>query len=233
MTIDSTADFYLQDNLEPLVLQIAGSPDVPIAAAVSMPAEYAEADPSGGNVVKGDKLFAWPQDVSPRPPLGAKIIDGHGDAWTILAVETKGGVETWDCHARALAIVNRLDDTAAVFQASYTKSPGGEALPTWTQVLGGIAARFQPVEQTARILEDAEWPKTVYHVFLGVDIFAPEIPVEPASADYRLVDSSGRHFRIMQYRRPERIDALPIAVCVLIIEGGEGNAVDRLGSSGS
>ena len=228
---DFTADFYLQDNLEPLTLQIAGSANVQIPAAVSMPAEYAEADPSGGNVLKGDKLFAWPQNASPRPPLGSKIIDGNGTAWTILAVDAKGDVKTWDCHARALAIVNQLDNTAAVLQASYTKSPGGEALPTWTQVLGGIAARFQPVEQTAQILEDAEWPKTVYHVFLGVDIFAPEIPVEPASADYRLVDSAGRHFRIMQYQRPERIDVLPLAICVLIIEGAEGGSVDRLGSS--
>ncbi len=133
----------------------------------------------------------------------------------------------------ALAIVNRLDDTAAVLKATYTKSPGGEALPTWTQVLGGIAARFQPSDQTARILEDADWPKTVYHVCLGVDIFAAEIPVEPASADYRLVDSAGRHYRIVRYRRAERIDALPLAVCVLIIEGSEGNAIDRVTGSSS
>ncbi len=83
----------------------------------------------------------------------------------------------------------------------------------------------------AQILEDAEWPKTTYHVYLGVDIFAPEIPVEPASADYRLVDSAGRHYRIMSYRRPERIDVLPVATCVLIIEGTEGTAIDRITSS--
>ena len=35
----------------------------------------------------------------------------------------------------------------------------------------------------------------------------------------------------MQYQRPERIDALPMAVCVLIIEGAEGNAQDRIGST--
>src|SRR5208282_284600 len=116
---------------------------------------------------------------------------------------------------------------------SYTKSPGGEALATWTQILGGIPARFQPVEQEARILEDAEWPKTTYHVFLGIDIFAPAIPVEPASADYRLVDAAGRHYRIMHYRRAERIDVLHMAVCVLILEGSEGDAVDRLDNSSS
>jgi hypothetical protein len=233
MIIDNTRDFCLLDNLAPLTLRVAGLPDVPIAAAVSMPAAYAELDPSGGNVLKGDRLFAWPQSASPRPPLGSAVIDGNGDAWTVLAVEAKGDLKTWDCHARNLAIVNRLDNTAAVWKAAYAQSPGGEALPTWTPVLSGIAARFQPVEQSAQILEDAEWPKTVYHVLLGTDIFAPEIPVEPASADYRLVDAAGRHYRIMQYQRAERIDVLPLAVCVLIIEGAEGGAEDRVSSSSS
>ena len=140
-------------------------------------------------------------------------------------------MKTWDCRARALGVVNRLDNTASLLKASYVKSPGGEALPAWTPVLSGVPARFQPIDQTAQILEDAEWPKTTYHVYLGADIFAAEIPVEPASADYRLVDSAGRHYRIVQYQRPERIDALPLAVCVLIIEGSEGSAIDRLSSS--
>ena len=77
MNLDFTPDFYLQDNLEPVTLQIAGSSDIPIPAAVSMPAEYAEQDPSGGNVLEGDKLFAWPQNASPRPPLGSRIVDGE------------------------------------------------------------------------------------------------------------------------------------------------------------
>ena len=118
-----------------------------------------------------------------------------------------------------------------MLKASYAKSPGGEAVATWTTQLTDVPARFQPFRQDAEILEDAEWPQTSYRVFLGTDIFAPEIPVEPASADYRLVDAAGRHYRIVQYRRPERIDALPVAVCVLIIEGSEGGASDRVSSS--
>ena len=138
-----------------------------------------------------------------------------------------------DGPTRNLAIANGLNNVAAVYKATYSKSPAGEAVATYAAILEGIPARFQPIDTTEQILEDAEWPKTTYHVILGTDIFAPEIPVEPASADYRLVDSAGRHFRITQYQRPQRIDALPIAVCVLIIEGGEGQAIDRLSSSGS
>jgi hypothetical protein len=104
MNFDNTSDFYLQDNLEPLTLQVAGNPDVQIPAAASMPAAHSKQDPSGGSALAGDKLFAWPQNVSPRPPLGSIIIDGNGVAWTILAVDAKGDVRTWDCHARATAM---------------------------------------------------------------------------------------------------------------------------------
>ena len=233
MQFDSTSDFYTLDNLQPLTLRIAGQADVVIPAALGEPAEWKDPGEAGGNVLEGDLLWIWPQVATrTRPPLGALLIDQGGTAWTILTVIQKNApLNVWEVHTRNLSIVYGLNNVASILKASYTKSPGGEALATWTQILSGIPARFQPVEQEARILEDAEWPKTTYHVFLGVDIFAPAIPVEPASADYRLVDAAGRHYRIMRYQCAERIDVLPMAVCVLILEGSEGDAVDRLGSS--
>ncbi len=229
---DWTADFYTLDNLQPLTLRIAGQADVAIPVALSEPAQWKDPDRSGGNVLEGDRAWIWPIVATKiRPPLGSLLVDQYGTVWTILNITRKDHVNVWEAHARNLSIVYGLNNAASILKASYTKSSGGEALATWTQILSGIPARFQPVEQEARILEDAEWPKTTYHVFLGIDIFAPAIPVEPASADYRLVDAAGRHYRIMRYRRAERIDVLPMAVCVLIIEGGEGEAADRLGSS--
>jgi hypothetical protein len=234
MNFDFTADFYTLDNLEPLTLRISGQADQLIPAALNEPAEWIEADKAGGNVLEGDRLWIWPIVATPaRPPLGSLLADQYGTFWTILGVTRKDAVNVWEAHARNLSVVYGLDNLASVLEASYTKSPGGEALPTWTQVLSGIPARFQPFTQDAQILEDAEWPKTTYHVILGRDIFSAEIPVEPASADYRIVDSAGRHYRIMQYQRAQRIDLLPLAVCVLIIEGAEGDAIDRLGSSSS
>ncbi len=230
----STADFFTLDNLQPLTLRIAGQPDQAIAKALNKPAEWTDPDQAGGQVLEGDQTWIWPIVFTVgQPPLGSILIDQCGTAWTILSVTRKDAVNVWEARGRNLSVVYGLNNLAAVLKATYTKSAGGEALPTWTTILSGIPARFQPSRQTAQILEDAEWPKTEYHVYLGVDIFAPEIPVEPASADYRLVDSAGRHFRIVQYQRAERIDALPRAVCVLIIEGSEGGAVDRLSSSGT
>ncbi|MGO9114395.1 MAG: hypothetical protein ACLP9L_34700 [Thermoguttaceae bacterium] len=233
-TFDWTTDFYTLDNLQSLTLRIAGQTDQAIPAALNTPADWKDPDKAGGNVLEGDQMWVWPIAATPsRPPLGSLLIDHYGTAWTILNVVRKEHVNVWEARGRSLSIVYGLNNVASVLKASYTKSPGGEALPTWTQILDAIPARFQPVAQEARILEDAEWPKTTYEVFLGTDIFAPTIPVEPASADYRLVDSAGRHFRIMQYQRAERIDALPMAICVLIIEGAEGGAIDRVTTSGT
>ncbi len=232
-TLDLTSDFYLLDNLEPVTLRVNGQADVVIPAAVGRPADWKEADPSAGNVLRGDRIWAWPIVATPTaPPLGAVIVDGNNDPWTVLSLAKKAHAGIWEFHARNLVVANNLDNLASVLKASYAKSPGGEAIAAWTTQLTNVPARFQPFRQDAEILEDAEWPQTTYRVFLGLDIFAPEVPVEPASADYRLVDSAGRHYRIVQYQRPERIDALPVAVCVLIIEGSEGGAIDRVSSSG-
>lgn len=232
---DFSTDFNTLDNLQSLTLKIAGQANQVIPFAQDHPPDWKDPDQAGGNVLEGDRFWVWQIAATPtQPPLGSILTDSSGANWTILNLtkkQTPQGV--WTAHCRNLSIVYGLNNLATVLQASYTKSPGGEALPIWNTILTGIPARFQPVETEAQILEDSEWPKTTYHVFLGVDIFAPSIPVEPASADYRLVDTAGRRYRIMQYQRAERIDVLPLAVCVLIIEGAEGNAVDRLGSSSS
>ena len=229
MNLDLTDDFATLDNLEPLTLRVAGLPLASIPRALSEPAQWKDPDEAGGNVLEGDQLWIWPIPATPvRPPLGSLLIDGNGTAWTILSLTRKDHLNVWEAHGRALSIVYNLNNFAQVLKAAWTKSPGGEAKPTWQTILAAIPARFQPVHQDAQILEDAEWPKTTYHVFLGTDIFDPQIPVEPASADYRLVDTAGRHYRIVSYQRPERIDTLPMAVCVLIIEGSEGTAADRL-----
>jgi hypothetical protein len=230
---DQSADFLIPDGLQPLVLRISGQPDQAIPRAINEPVTWKEADSAGGQVVESGAVWAWPMAATPiRPPLGAVLIDNRGNAWTILAIEEIDHVAEWHATTRNLSIAYELNNMATVLQAEYVQSPGGEALPSWRTILTGIPARFQPVRQEARILEDADWPKTTYEVILGLDIFAPQVPVEPVNADYRLVDTAGRHYRIVEYQRPARIDCLPRAVCVLIVEGSEGGASDRV-SSGS
>jgi hypothetical protein len=230
MQFDFTADFYTLDNLQPLTLRVAGQADQAIPAAQDHPPTATDIEKAAGQVVQTDRYWVWPIVATPaQPPLGSVLLDADGALWTILDVTRKQRPQgVWTAHTRNLAVAAGLNNVAQVWKATYTKSPAGEAVATYAAVLTGIPARFQPIDTTEQIFEDAEWPKTTYHVILGLDIFAPDIPVEPASADYRLVDSSGRHYRIMKYTRAQRIDALPIAECVLIIEGSEGQAIDRV-----
>src|SRR5208337_4519137 len=94
-----------------------------------------------------------------QAPLGSLLIDAYGTKWTILEVRRIDVVKVWKVRCRNLSVVYNLDNLASVLEACYAKSPGGEVLPTWTQILSGIPARFQPVRQEAQILEDSEWPK--------------------------------------------------------------------------
>jgi hypothetical protein len=156
---DFTADFFTLDNLQPLTLLITGQADQAIGKALAEPADWKDPDRAGGNVLEGDQQWIWPIAFSPaKPTLGSQLIDAWGTAWTILEVVRKDAVNVWEAHCRNLSVAYGLDNVATVLEASYTKSPGGEAIATWSTVLSGIAARFQPVDQTARILEDAEWP---------------------------------------------------------------------------
>ena len=231
---DFSADFLTLDNLVPLTLRIAGQADQAIPSARTI-AENQRPRPSRRPSPAGRSLLGLAYRRHPnRTATGLppdRLLRAILDHPRHHRKQTPWGV--WTAHCRNLAVANGLNNVAQVWKATYTKSPAGEALATYSLLLSGIPARFQPLDTTEQILEDAEWPKTTYHVILATDIFAPEIPVEPASADYRLVDSAGRHYRIMKYTRAQRIDALPIAECVLIIEGSEGNAIDRLSSSGA
>lgn len=235
MQLDFSSDFYTLDNLQPLTLRIVGQADQAIPAAQDHPPDLKDPDLAAGQVLEGDRYWVWPLAATPlQPPLGSLLIDSNAARWTILSTTQKKTPQgVWTAHTRNLAIAAGLNNFAAVWKASYGKSPAGRVVATYTAILTDIPARFQPQDTTEQILEDAEWPKTTYHVILGTDIFAPNIPVEPASADYRLVDSAGKHYRIMKYTRAQRIDALPIAECVLIIEGAEGQATDRVTGSSS
>jgi hypothetical protein len=62
----------------------------------------------------------------------------------------------------------------------------------------------------------AEWSKETIRA-----IFQEQLPINLASADYRILDSVGNRYRLMQYYDAERIDKLPCAILVQITEGIE------------
>ena len=233
-SVDISNDLQVLDNLEAVTLRATGWVDIKIPTALNEPVDWKEAEPAGGNVLQGDQLWVFPIIFCPRqPPLGARVIDRAGNAWTILDVTYKDQVGVWEVHARNLAVVYGLDTLVKVLVATYTKSTGGEAVATWSVYAASVAARVQPVTQEAQIFEDAEWTKSEFRIILSAEVDNPATPIEPAASNYRIEDSLGRRFRVMGYERPERIDALPVAHCVLVIEGEEGFASRSSSSSSS
>jgi hypothetical protein len=215
-------------------LRVTGMPDVVLPAVLTEPITYKQELPADGSVQQGDILCVWPVANSQKPPLGSELIDSAGAAWTILTVLRKQHVETWEATARNLVIANNLNNFAQVLRATFTKSPAGQAVPTWSAFGSPIPARFQPISQDAQIFEDSEWTKTEFTVILSNDILDfMAYPVELAGAAYRLRDAQGRHYRVTSYQQAERIDCLPTATAVLILEGAEGQLAQFSSSSSS
>ena len=223
---DQSADFQYLDGLEALTLRISGQADQVISQALSEPVGWKEAEVSQGQVRKGDVLFAWPVASTPtRPPLGSKLIDEDGAQWTILTIARKQHVECWEAGCRNLAVEAGLTNLVTILHATYTKSAGGEAVPTWSVLQANVAARIQPASQTAEILEDADWTRDERRVILQTDV-----DLELAGADYRIVDSAGVHYRVVGYQQAQRIDELPVAIVVKILEGREGHSSSSSGA---
>ena len=57
-----------------------------------------------------------------------------------------------------------------------------------------MAARFQPSEEQARLAFGADSSREIYRVY-----FESPVPIDLAGGEYRLVDSDGNRFRVLQY----------------------------------
>ena len=207
MHLDLTNDFFLTDLAQGITLRTSGR--IPDAAdqviSSRLGAWTAIQRPGHGRrkrIGRGSVLgFQYPGSSCSTSTRIAHPRSRRQPLDYFIDCQAKSDNGVYTAQTRNLAVFYALYDLASVFKASYSKSPAGRVIPTYASILTGIPARFQPLDTTEQLLEDAEWPKTTYHVILGTDIFDPDIPVEPASADYRLVDSAGKHYRIMKYTR--------------------------------
>lgn len=219
--MDVCDDFHVSATLK-----VSGSSDVRLNRCVlNEPVQWKELEATGAQVLRQGTLFAWPKSRSTQPPVGAVIVDSGGTYWTIWQVVYKQHVQVYEAKCLNLSIVTAVANTATVLKATYTHGMTGQAKATWkglwSGVEGGIAAdtvaaRFQPSDETARLEFGSEWRKQTYRVF-----FDSPVPVDVAGGDFRLVDSSGYRYRVMQYHNEERIDRLPVAIAVRINEGTE------------
>ena len=218
---DMSQLLMLVPGLETATLRIPGQPDIALVSCVlAEPETWRELEPSGGWVVRRGQMFIWPVDRSPEPPLRTVIVDSDGVYWTVLSALHKHQVETWEAKTVNLAVYYDLDNFATVLRANtYTKNTAGEAVPVLTTLATDIPARWQPITEEAQIFEDADFTKTTYRVTFGA---APiDEPKQLAGGDYRLIDQNGNRYRVTEYIDEERIDVLPVAIVVKILEGAE------------
>jgi hypothetical protein len=216
LVADIAADLQYADGLAALTLKYRDGGDLTIEQALVEPFSIAELEASKGLVTKTDRKVVWSADAGPRPKLGSVFVDDAGVYWTILRIVYREQVNNYEAQTRNLAIAMEPADRATVLRADYTKAEGNVASPQWHPVAADIPARFQPSTEAARIFLGSEYTKTTYRV-----IFSRPVPIELAGGEYRLLDAQGYRYRVVEYLDQERIDTLPVAIAVKILEGSE------------
>jgi len=210
LTFDPSEDFEtVVDGLEDAILQVAGRDDQLIHAHRNQ-VTMKEAAVSNGLVRQGDTIWQWPTDESPRPSLGSVIVDGDGDRWTILGIDEQVLGSKWSATCRNLAVEARLDTLVTIQIANYSKDEAGEAIPSWSDYATDVRARVQPVAQTPTVDDDQNTTELKYEIILEEDL-----PLLPC-VGVRIVHQGGNVFRVDDYQRPERIDALPVVLATRI-----------------
>lgn len=226
LALDNVDDLLYCDGLETMTLKVTGQPDVELLECViTEPTVYREMEPSDAQVPQADQLAAWPVSRSSMPPLGGVLVDSDDVYWTILRVRHKRHMENWEATCRNLSVTTGTTNQATILTATYGHGRSGEAKAVWVGAVSGAAtpttadvftARFQPSAETAILRFGAEFTKMTYRV-----IFNEPVPINVAGGEYRLVDNAGYRYRVMEYAQEERIDKLPAAIALRILEGAE------------
>lgn len=215
--IDLTADFDLFDLAAAVVIRRRGQADVHVTRALTSPVKRSEPEPAGGQVTEADQVFTFPsRGLSASFALGDKIVDHAAVEWSIIGMDYSDNLGLWRCTTRNMAVAYGLDNQVDVLLANYSKSAGGEAIADWIPVAQSVRARVQPMTQDRQVDDNADWANAEYRVILAEALTQFRGLADPVAADVRLVDRNGLTLRVVSYEAPERIDALPVAACVLV-----------------
>lgn len=207
MDWNTAGDFSsVVDTLEPLILVRRTSADeVAIPHAWRFADQTAESDTAGGWVGRHDAVwqFEW-DDGEPLPELGDRLVDQHGESWTIRVMERHQGSSRWRIGARNLAIAYGLDRLIAIEQGVWEEGEEEPELVGWQTLYPALRARVQPYQVNV----EGEGSVATFHVLLEESI--------PLDHRHRIVDAEGNHYRVVRYERAERIDVLPQVTVELV-----------------
>jgi len=203
MSFDPRDDFTnVVDGLQPVTLLRPGSfESTSVKHALRRSIRTREAQPADGQYTASDVAWHLPDsEVSDPPRPGDLIVDSQMRRWTILRVRqaTLGG--RWRCVARDLALAHGLDQTICIDKATYEKSESGAAQPTWRLWLAGVRARIQPLVQQHEARHERLASACAFRVFVADDL--------PIDHTCRIRGPQGETYRVLGYRKAQRIDAL-------------------------
>ena len=160
-----------------------------------------EAAPSAGWYTTSDVAWHLPADELPESPrLGDVIVDAYGQRWTILTVRAAALATRWRCVARDLAAAHGLDNTVRIEKASYAKGESGAEEVVWRLWKAGLRARIQPVAQQAKDEHERTVTAATFKVLVAEDL--------DVDHHCRVRGPDGKTYRVLSYRKGERIDAL-------------------------
>ncbi len=200
---DLQTDFAaVADGLEAVSLERAdGSGSAAIAAALRRAITTREAAISDGKYTTADVRWHLPADeLDAAPRLADRIVDGSGEAWTILETQLATCGSRFVCVARNLAIAGELNTLVTIRREIATKGTSGAVERSWENFRINVRARIQE-----RAAERSEQHGRQSGVVTAKVYVAEQIPVDNG---FQIVAPDGTLYEVTGYESPDDIGRL-------------------------
>lgn len=210
--LDVSSDFNtILDGFEAVTLKRRDSADtVVVPKAWRYSSQTEEAVSGVSDVARSDVVwqFAW-DDAAVEPAIGDKIIDGSGLCWTILSIDKLGAKTRFRCLSRNLYLVHGLNNRVDIQQAIWHDLGFGPEIVGWSTLRSAVPARIQPDRVT--VDTEAAPPASTAKYWVVLD---DELELDH---NHRVVGTDGAVYQVIEYAQAERIDVLPIATVVRLV----------------
>ena len=203
MTFDPSDDFAdVTDGLQSVTVRRPGSSQsTEVTHALCRAIRTREAEESDGRYTASDVAWHLPASELADPPRpGDVITDASSQRWNVLDVQRTTLQNRWRCVSRNLAVVHGLDQYVDVQKATYSKGAGGADEPAWHTWRTGLAARIQPAGANVTNQHERRLTAADFTVFVAEDV--------PLDHTHRIIGPDGTVYRVLGYRKNERVDAL-------------------------
>lgn len=213
MRIDMSADHLCWDNTEAVTVEVPArkSPRAfAVAVAKGRAVRGRERSPSGGVYLGFEKRWLLPARLVPAGESIAPacvVVDEEQTRWTVLTAEQNKAKQTWALGCVNLTLALDLRETVLIERATISYDAAGAAVKDSWRTLYAAQARVQETERESNEALGVRSQRERYEV--TVDRQMPDVDV--AEDRIKWVDRGvTRCLDIVAYRRPERIDELPV-----------------------